>query len=119
MNDYLAKRDAEWMGQVYRFLGLEVGVIQANMTPEERRAQYNADVTYGTNSEFGFDYLRDNMTMRREHMVQRGHCLLHRGRGRLDPHRRSPHPAHHQRRARDGRRHVPPVRARRAAPHPR
>ncbi len=78
VNDYLAKRDAEWMGQVYRFLGLEVGVIQANMTPEERRAQYNADVTYGTNSEFGFDYLRDNMTMRREHMVQRGHhfCIV-------------------------------------------
>jgi len=78
VNDYLAKRDAEWMGQVYRFLGLDVGVIQANMTPEERRAQYNADVTYGTNSEFGFDYLRDNMTMRREHMVQRGHsfCIV-------------------------------------------
>jgi len=78
VNDYLAKRDAEWMGQVYHFLGLEVGVIQANMTPEERRAQYNAEVTYGTNSEFGFDYLRDNMTMRREHMVQRGHtyCIV-------------------------------------------
>jgi len=78
VNDYLAKRDAEWMGEVYHFLGLEVGVIQANMTPEERRAQYNADVTYGTNSEFGFDYLRDNMTMRREHMVQRGHsyCIV-------------------------------------------
>jgi preprotein translocase subunit SecA len=78
VNDYLAKRDADWMGQVYRFLGLEVGCIQANMSPEERRAQYNADVTYGTNSEFGFDYLRDNMTMRREHMVQRGHhfCIV-------------------------------------------
>jgi preprotein translocase subunit SecA len=78
VNDYLAKRDAEWMGEVYRFLGLEVGVIQANMTPQERRAQYNADITYGTNSEFGFDYLRDNMTMRREHMVQRGHpfCIV-------------------------------------------
>ncbi len=78
VNDYLAKRDAEWMGEVYHFLGLQVGVIQANMTPEERRAQYNADVTYGTNSEFGFDYLRDNMTMRREHMVQRGHhfCIV-------------------------------------------
>ncbi len=78
VNDYLAKRDAEWMGAVYRFLGLEVGVIQANMTPQERRAQYDADITYGTNSEFGFDYLRDNMTMRREHMVQRGHpfCIV-------------------------------------------
>ena len=78
VNDYLAKRDAEWMGQVYRFLGLEVGCIQAMMDPADRRAQYNADVTYGTNSEFGFDYLRDNMTMRREHMVQRGHyyCIV-------------------------------------------
>jgi preprotein translocase subunit SecA len=78
VNDYLAKRDAEWMGEAYRFLGLDVGIIQANMTPEERRTQYNADVTYGTNSEFGFDYLRDNMTMRRQHMVQRGHpfCIV-------------------------------------------
>lgn len=75
VNDYLAKRDAEWMGQVYRFLGLEVGVIQAMMTPEQRRAAYAADVTYGTNSEFGFDYLRDNMAMRREHCVQRGHAF--------------------------------------------
>jgi preprotein translocase subunit SecA len=71
VNDYLAKRDAEWMGQVYRFLGLEVGVIQAAMTPEERRVAYNADITYGTNSEFGFDYLRDNMAMRLEYKVQR------------------------------------------------
>jgi preprotein translocase subunit SecA len=78
VNDYLAHRDAEWMGQVYRFLGLEVGCIQALMEPADRRAQYSADVTYGTNSEFGFDYLRDNMTMRREHMVQRGHqyCIV-------------------------------------------
>ncbi len=78
VNDYLAKRDAEWMGQVYRFLGLDVGVIQASMLPSQRQAQYSADVTYGTNSEFGFDYLRDNMTMRREHMVQRGHayCIV-------------------------------------------
>jgi preprotein translocase subunit SecA len=78
VNDYLAKRDAEWMGQVYRFMGLSVGVIQANMTPTERQEMYGADITYGTNSEFGFDYLRDNMTMRREHMVQRGHhfCIV-------------------------------------------
>ena len=78
VNDYLAKRDAEWMGEVYRFLGLDVGVIQAGMNPAQRREQYAADVTYGTNSEFGFDYLRDNMTMRREHMVQRGHayCIV-------------------------------------------
>ena len=78
VNDYLAKRDAEWMGQVYRFMGLSVGVIQAMMDPATRREMYEADVTYGTNSEFGFDYLRDNMTMRREHMVQRGHyyCIV-------------------------------------------
>jgi preprotein translocase subunit SecA len=78
VNDYLAKRDAEWMGQIYRFLGLEVGVIQAMMSPDERRRQYAADVTYGTNSEFGFDYLRDNMAMRLEECVQRGHayCIV-------------------------------------------
>jgi preprotein translocase subunit SecA len=78
VNDYLAKRDAEWMGGVYRFLGLEVGVIQANMTPEDRRVAYNADITYGTNSEFGFDYLRDNMAMRLAECVQRGHvyCIV-------------------------------------------
>ncbi len=73
VNDYLAKRDSEWMGGVYRFLGLDVGLIQANMTPEQRRPAYAADITYGTNNELGFDYLRDNMAMRAEHMVQRGH----------------------------------------------
>ncbi|MBT8213971.1 MAG: preprotein translocase subunit SecA, partial [Acidimicrobiia bacterium] len=73
VNDYLAKRDAEWMGNIHRFLGLEVGLIQANQTPAERRPQYAADVTYGTNNEFGFDYLRDNMAMRPEDMVQSGH----------------------------------------------
>jgi preprotein translocase subunit SecA len=73
VNDYLAKRDSEWMGGVYRFLGLDVGLIQADMTPEQRRPAYAADITYGTNNEFGFDYLRDNMAMREEHMVQRGH----------------------------------------------
>ena len=78
VNDYLARRDAEWMGGIYRFLGLEVGVIQANMTPEERRVAYNADITFGTNSEFGFDYLRDNMAMRLTDCVQRGHsyCIV-------------------------------------------
>ena len=78
VNDYLAKRDAEWMGHIYRFLGLEVGVIQAKMTPEDRRAAYAADITYGTNSEFGFDYLRDNMAMRLPDCVQRGHayCIV-------------------------------------------
>jgi preprotein translocase subunit SecA len=73
VNDYLAKRDAEWMGRVHQFLGLEVGVVLAQMTPEERRAAYNADITYGTNNEFGFDYLRDNMAWSLEECVQRGH----------------------------------------------
>jgi len=73
VNDYLALRDSEWMGEVYRFLGLTVGCIQSNMTPAERREQYNCDITYGTNSEFGFDYLRDNMAMRKEELVQRGY----------------------------------------------
>jgi preprotein translocase subunit SecA len=73
VNDYLAKRDSEWMGPIYRALGVSVGLIQAPMTPSERRPAYGADITYGTNNEFGFDYLRDNMAMRREDMVQRGH----------------------------------------------
>jgi len=73
VNDYLAKRDAEWMGGIHRFLGLTVGLIQADMLPDERRPAYRADITYGTNNEFGFDYLRDNMAMRAENMVQRGH----------------------------------------------
>jgi preprotein translocase subunit SecA len=73
VNDYLAKRDSEWMGPIYRALGISVGLIQANMDPEERRPAYASDVTYGTNNEFGFDYLRDNMAMRLEDMVQRGH----------------------------------------------
>ncbi|WP_119728713.1 preprotein translocase subunit SecA [Thermomonospora amylolytica] len=73
VNDYLAKRDAEWMGRVHQFLGLEVGVILPQMTPDERRKAYNADITYGTNNEFGFDYLRDNMAWTLEECVQRGH----------------------------------------------
>ena len=73
VNDYLAKRDAEWMGQVYRFLGLTVGCIVHELDDMQRRAQYACDVTYGTNNELGFDYLRDNMKMSREEMVQRGH----------------------------------------------
>jgi preprotein translocase subunit SecA len=73
VNDYLAKRDSEWMGRVHRFLGLEVGVILSQQPPEERRKQYEADVTYGTNNEFGFDYLRDNMAWGLEECVQRGH----------------------------------------------
>ena len=73
VNDYLAKRDSEWMGKVYRFLGLSVGLIVHGITNEERRAAYQADITYGTNNEFGFDYLRDNMVTYKEQMVQRGH----------------------------------------------
>ncbi len=72
-NDYLAERDSEWMGRVHRFLGLKVGVILANMTPAERREAYLCDITYGTNNEFGFDYLRDNMAWSLEECVQRDH----------------------------------------------
>lgn len=74
VNDYLAKRDSEWMGRVHRFLGLNVDVILSQMNPQERRAAYNADITYGTNNEFGFDYLRDNMTHSLDELVQRGHA---------------------------------------------
>src|SRR5205823_1316128 len=73
VNDYLAKRDAEWMGQIYNFLGLKVGVIVHGLDDEQRKAAYDCDVTYGTNNELGFDYLRDNMKYRMEDMVQRGH----------------------------------------------
>jgi preprotein translocase subunit SecA len=72
-NDYLAERDSEWMGRVHRFLGLNVGVILSNMGSAERREMYAADITYGTNNEFGFDYLRDNMAWQTEELVQRGH----------------------------------------------
>ena len=75
VNDYLAKRDSDWMGQVYRFLGLTVGCIVHGLTDEERRDAYAADVTYGTNNEFGFDYLRDNMKYTLDTMVQRGHAF--------------------------------------------
>ena len=75
VNDYLAERDSEWMGRIHRFLGLTVGVIVANMDPAARREAYAADITYGTNNEFGFDYLRDNMAWSREEMVQRGHAF--------------------------------------------
>ena len=73
VNDYLARRDAEWMGQIYNFLGLKVGVIVHGLDDEQRKLAYDADVTYGTNNELGFDYLRDNMKYRLEDMVQRGH----------------------------------------------
>jgi preprotein translocase subunit SecA len=71
VNDYLAQRDAEWMGRIYRFLGLSVGVIMHGLTDDQRQAAYACDVTYGTNNEYGFDYLRDNMKYRLEDMVQR------------------------------------------------
>ena len=71
VNDYLANRDAEWMGKIYEFLGLSVGVILNDMESEDRRKAYNCDITYGTNNEFGFDYLRDNMVIYKEEMVQR------------------------------------------------
>ncbi|RAK09766.1 preprotein translocase subunit SecA [Halanaerobium saccharolyticum] len=73
VNDYLAERDSEWMGQIYRFLGMSVGVILSGMSPAERREAYNCDITYGTNNEFGFDYLRDNMAYKEEDLVQREH----------------------------------------------
>ncbi len=73
VNDYLALRDSEWMGEIYKFHGLSVGVILNTMDPNQRKAEYNCDITYGTNNEFGFDYLRDNMTVDKEFMVQRGH----------------------------------------------
>ena len=75
VNDYLARRDSEWMGKVYRFLGLSVGLIVHDLEPEERRAAYACDITYGTNNELGFDYLRDNMVIRQDNLVQRGHAF--------------------------------------------
>ena len=75
VNDYLARRDAEWMGAIYKFLGLTVGVIVHGLSDEERKTAYAADVTYGTNNELGFDYLRDNMKMRTDDMAQRGHTF--------------------------------------------
>jgi preprotein translocase subunit SecA len=73
VNDYLAQRDSEWMGGIYRWLGLSVGSIRSQMTPDERRVAYGSDIAYGTNNEFGFDYLRDNMAVRVDDLVQREH----------------------------------------------
>ena len=97
VNDYLAQRDAEWMGQIYRFLGLTVGCIVHGLNDAERSAAYASDITYGTNNEFGFDYLRDNMKFRLEDMVQRDLQLRHRRRGRHHPDRRGAHAADHLR----------------------
>ena len=78
VNDYLARRDAEWMGRLYQFLGLSIGIIVHGLDDAQRKAAYDADITYGTNNEFGFDYLRDNMKYQRAQMVQRGHhyCIV-------------------------------------------
>ena len=100
VNDYLAKRDAEWMGQIYKFLGLTVGVIVHGLDDEERKKQYDCDVTYGTNNELGFDYLRDNMKYRLEDMVQRGHTYAIVDEVDFDPDRRGAHAADHFRTAR-------------------
>jgi preprotein translocase subunit SecA len=115
VNDYLARRDSEWMGPIYEFLGLEVGLIQSMMDPAARQVAYGADLTYGTNAEFGFDYLRDNMAMRLDHCVQRGHnyCIV----DEVD----SSSSTRRARRSssavpRDRGRHLPPVRPRRPAP---
>ena len=118
VNDYLARRDAEWMRPIYDMLGVSVGILQTMQPHEEKRAAYAADVTYGTNSEFGFDYLRDNMAPSLEDKVQHGgrdsasalgeggstaHAPLRdRRRGRQHPDRRGAHAADHLRRARGG-----------------
>ena len=102
VNDYLARRDAEWMKPVYDALGVNVAAIQEGDDPATRRQKYAADVTYGTNSEFGFDYLRDNMAGSLEECVQRGPRLRDRRRGRQHPDRRGPHAADHLGQARAG-----------------
>ena len=86
MNDYLARRDAEWMGPIYEALGMSVGVIQSNQDYEAKRSAYAADITYGTNNEFGFDYLRDNMAFSLQDGSARA-AICDRRRGRLDSHR--------------------------------
>ncbi len=108
VNDYLAKRDAEWMGKIYGFLGLTVGVIVHDLDDRQRREAYASDITYGTNNEFGFDYLRDNMKFEIAEQVQRGQLLLHRRRGGLDPDRRGAYAADHLRSDRPDDRQVCP-----------
>ena len=107
VNDYLARRDSEWMGRVYGFLGMTTGVIVHGLNDDERRAAYAADITYGTNNEFGFDYLRDNMKYRLEDMVPARLRLRHRRRGGQHPDRRGPHPADHLRPRRGQQRPLP------------
>ena len=100
VNDYLARRDSEWMGQIYNFLGLTVGVIVHGLDDAERKEAYSRDITYGTNNEYGFDYLRDNMKYRLEDMVQRGHFYAIVDEVDFDPDRRGAHAADHLRPAR-------------------
>ena len=119
VNDYLAKRDAEWMSPVYEALGMRASFIRNMMPFAERKEAYEADITYGTNSEFGFDYLRDNMAVDAGRHRPARPRLRDRGRGRLDPHRRGAHAAHHLGRARDRRQDVLRLRAHRARPRGR
>jgi preprotein translocase subunit SecA len=116
VNDYLARRDAEWMGRLYGFLGLTVGVNVPGMNREEKQAAFAADVTYGTNNEFGFDYLRDNMVQDVRRPRGARPELRHRRRGGLDPDRRSAHAADHQRPGRRPHRDVRPHQRHRAGP---
>ena len=95
VNDYLARRDADWMGKVYGALGLTTGVVYPQQPEDEKRAAYEADVTYATNNELGFDYLRDNMKSELKRDDPARPQLRHRGRGRLDPHRRGADAADH------------------------
>ena len=95
VNDYLAKRDAEWMGRLYKFLGMTVGIIVHDLDDRERKVSYNSDITYGTNNEFGFDYLRDNMKFQLANCVAARPQLRHRRRSGFHPDRRSAHAADH------------------------
>ena len=100
VNDYLARRDSEWMGQIYGFLGMTTGVIVHGLDDSERKEAYARDITYGTNNEYGFDYLRDNMKYRLEDMVQRGHFYAIVDEVDFDPDRRGAHAVDHFRTAR-------------------
>ena len=107
VNDYLAQRDAEWMGRLYGWLGLTTGVNLSQMDHDTKQKAYASDITYGTNNEFGFDYLRDNMVYEARERVQRGLNFADGRRSRLDPDRRSAYPADHLRPGREPHRPVP------------
>ena len=117
VNDYLAQRDADWMGRIYRFLGLTVGVNLSQMSHDVKQAAYAADITYGTNNEFGFDYLRDNMVFHASEKRAARPRLRHRRRSRLDPDRRGAHAADHLRPGRRQRRSLLPAERARAQAH--